>query len=86
MNIHVSNLSLNTIDSDLKKLFETYGTVNTAVIVRDKWKGRSLGTAVIDMLNSAEASLAIKSLHNTMLHGKQISVSEIKYSIKDNLN
>jgi len=86
MNIHVSNLSLNTIDDDLKKLFATYGTVNTAIILRDKWKGRSMGTALIDMLNPDEAGNAINSLNNTLLHGKLISVSEVKYSIKDNMN
>ena len=86
MNIHVSNLSLNTIDDDLKKLFATYGIVNSAVIVRDKWKGRSRGTALIDMLDSKEASYAIKSLNNTLIHGKMISVSEIKFSIRDNMN
>ena len=86
MNIHVSNLSLNTIDNDLKELFATYGVVNSAVIVRDKWKGRSKGTALIDMLDSKEAGDAIKSLNNTMLHGKIISVSQVKFSIKDNMN
>lgn len=86
MNIHVSNLSLNTIDEDLKKLFAAYGTVNSAIIVRDNWRGRSRGTALIDMLNASEAGHAIRSLHNTLLHGKMISVSEIKYSIKDNMN
>jgi len=86
MNIHVSNLSQNTIDDDLRKLFSTYGTVNTAVILRDKWKGRSMGTALVDMLDSSEAGNAITALNNSLLHGKIISVSQIKYSIKDNMN
>ena len=86
MNIHVSNLSINTINDDLKRLFATYGTVNTAVIVRDEWKGSSKGTALIDMLDAGEAAQAISDLNNTMLHGKIISVSEITYSIRDNTN
>jgi RNA recognition motif-containing protein len=86
MNIHVSNLSLNIADSDLKKLFSAFGFVNTAVIIRDKLDGRSKGTAMVDMLNDAHASEAIHCLDQTILDDKAINVSEFKYSIRDYKN
>lgn len=80
MNIHVSNLSQNTIDADLRKLFSSYGEVLSAVVLRDKLNGRSRGTAFIDMINDAHGGLAVSGLHKTVLNGKEISVSEIEYS------
>jgi RNA recognition motif-containing protein len=86
MNIQVSNLSLHVIDSDLKKLFEAYGEVSSVVIIRNKLNGRSKGSAMIDMVNDAQARQAILSLDQTVLDGKSITVSEIRYSIRDNKN
>lgn len=80
MNIHVSNLSLNLIDNDLRKMFSIYGEVTTAVIVRDRNNGRSKGTAFVDMINDAQGAQAVMMLNNTSLDGKKISVSEIEYS------
>jgi RNA recognition motif-containing protein len=79
MNIHVSNLSLNIIDSDLRKLFSAYGEVTWASIARDRNNGRSKGNAFIEMPNDKQATQAILALHHTILDGKAISVTEIKY-------
>jgi RNA recognition motif-containing protein len=79
MNIHVSNLSYNLIDSDLRKMFAAFGEVNSAVIVRDKYNGRSKGTAFVDMNSSLQGAQAILGLHNSTIDGKRISVSAIEY-------
>lgn len=86
MNIHVSNISYNIIDADLRRLFAAYGEVSSAVIVRDKLNGRSKGTAMIDMVNDAQGRQAVLCLDQTILDGKPITVSEIKYSIRDYKN
>ena len=86
MNIHVSNLSLNIIDEDLRKLFAAYGEVGSAVIIRDKNNGRSKGSAIIDMLNDRQGRQAILCLDQTVLDGKAITLSELKYSIRDYRN
>ncbi len=80
MNIQVSNLSLNTTDSDLRKLFSVYGEVNSAMVVRSNSNGRSQGTAIVDMINDAQAAQAILFLNRKMVDGKKISVSEVEYS------
>ena len=86
MNIQVSNLSLNVIDSDLVKLFSAYGEVNAAVIIRDKLNGRSKGSAIIDMVNDSQGRQAIQCLDQTLIDGKHITVNEIRYSIRDYKN
>jgi RNA-binding proteins (RRM domain) len=77
MTIQVHNLSRNTIDSDLRKLFSPFGVVNSAEVNRDKNNGRSKGNGVIIMPVDHEARQAIASLDQTMMDGKKISVSEL---------
>ena len=77
MNIQVYNLSRNTSDADLRRLFAAYGVVNSAEVVRDKLNGRSKGNGVIEMPVEREASQAIASLDQTVMDGKNISVSEL---------
>ena len=78
MNIQVFNLSLSTEDRDLRRLFSAFGIVTSAEVVRDKLNGRSKCKALIDMPINGEALQAIESLHQTMLDGKKISVSELQ--------
>lgn len=76
MNIRVTNLSLNTVAADLRKLFSRYGQINSAYIIRDKNNGRPTGSALIDMVKDEEGRLAVESLHHTMIDGKTITVLE----------
>ncbi len=80
MNIRVSNLNLNTIDADLRKLFSEYGEVNSASVIRSNANGRSQGSAIIDMVNDTQALQAIIHLNRKMVDGKKISVSEVEYN------
>lgn len=77
MNIRISNISLNTTDSALRKLFSPYGNVDSATVNRNALNGRSLKSGQISMPVPAQARQAIESLDNTMMDGKIISVSEI---------
>mgnify|MGYP003575598220 FL=1 len=78
MDIQVFNLSRNTNDSDLRKMFAAFGVVNSAEVSRDKNNGRSKGNGVISMPIDNEALQAIASLDQTMMDGKKISVSELR--------
>ena len=77
MNIQVFNLSLSTEDRDLRRLFSPFGIVASAEVIRDKLNGRSKCNAMVEMPIEREALLAIESLHQTLLDGKKISVSEL---------
>ena len=82
MNIQVYNLSLNTDDRDVRRLFSPYGIVASAEVIRDKLNGRSKCNAKVEMPVESQARQAIESLHQTLLDGKKISVSELKESPK----
>lgn len=77
MNIQVHNLSFNLVDSDVRKMFRTFGIVNSAEVIKDKLNGRSKGKAQIEMPVEAEGKQAIISLHQTIIDGKKISVEEV---------
>ncbi|MDI3318346.1 RNA recognition motif domain-containing protein [Pinibacter soli] len=77
MNIQIFNLSMNTADRDLRKLFSPFGLVTSAEVIRDKLNGRSNCNAMVEMPVDQEARQAIASLHNVLLDGKKISVTEL---------
>jgi len=77
MNIKVTNISLNTTDSELRKLFFRYGNVDFAMVHRNSLNGRSLKSGEVCMPVLAQARQAIVSLDNTVFDGKIISVSEL---------
>lgn len=77
MNIKISNISLNTTDSELRKLFIQYGNVDFARVNRNSLNGRSLKSGEVCMPLAAQARQAILSLDKTIFDGKIISVSEL---------
>lgn len=76
MNIQIFNLSLNTEDRDLRRLFSSFGNVISAEVVKDKLSGRSKRIGIIEMPVDKEARQAIVSLNQTVFDGKLISVNE----------
>ena len=78
MNIYVGNLSWQTTEADLQVLFENYGQVTSATIIKDKYSGQSRGFGFIEMPNNTEGNAAIQSLNETELDGRQLKVSVAK--------
>lgn len=77
MNIFVGNLSFNTSEEELKKLFEEYGEVFSAVIVMEKEKRapKSRGFGFVEMPDEARALEAIASLNNKEFMGRLLKVN-----------
>lgn len=75
MNMYVSNLSFNTAEDELKKLFQQFGNVTSAKIISDRETGRSRGFGFVDMGSDTEAKEAMKALNNKEINGRSISVS-----------
>jgi len=78
MNIYVGNLSWKTTVAYLRHVFEGFGEVTFANIIRDKVTGISRGFGFIEMPNEAEAHAAISDLNGKELEGRRITVDEAR--------
>jgi len=76
--LYVGNLSYETTDSDLDKLFAAHGTVQSAQVIMDRETGRSKGFGFVEMLNNSEADKAMKALNGTRLKDQLIKLSQAK--------
>ena len=76
MNIYVGNLDFKIDETDLKEIFEEYGSVSEAKIITDKYSGRSKGFGFVTMENSAEAKKAIEELNGASVEDRNIVVNE----------
>lgn len=63
-------------DDDLRTLFEQYGSVTSAKIVKDKVSGRSKGFGFVEMQDDTEAQNALSSLYDSEVLGRKIIVNE----------
>jgi RNA recognition motif-containing protein len=78
MNIYVGNLSYDVSEADLRELFEGFGQVSSASVVKDKFSGQSKGFGFVEMPTDAEAKAAISSLNGRDVKGRTISVDEAR--------
>ena len=78
MNIYVGNLSWQMTDEDLRTLFEQYGSVTSAKIVKDKVSGRSKGFGFVEFEDNEEGKAAEKALNGSEMGGRTISVAEAR--------
>ena len=79
MNIHVANLNVNLVESDIRRMFSPYGEVLSVSLKRDKLNHRPRGTALIDMPVDKEAQKAILGLNGQQVSGKAIKVTLVEY-------
>ena len=76
MNIYVGNLSYGIKDADLARLFEPFGTVTSAKVIKDRDSGRSKGFGFVEFENDDEAKAAIEQLSGTESSGRPLVVKE----------
>ena len=78
MNIYVGNLPHDATDQTIREVFESFGQVTSARVIKDKFNGQSRGFGFVEMPTQSQAQTAIKSLNGRDLLGKQISVNEAR--------
>jgi len=76
--LYVGNLSYDTSDSDLQRLFEEFGTVESAQVISDRETGRSKGFGFVEMGSDQEAQAAISALNGKEVGGRALTVNEAK--------
>src|SRR5438552_256659 len=76
--LYVGNLGYGVTDSDLSKMFEAHGTVESAQIIMDRDTGRSKGFGFVEMKTEQEAQAAIAALNGQDSGGRSLTVNEAK--------
>lgn len=73
--IYVGNLNYASTDEGLTALFGNYGEVVSAVVIKDKFTGRSKGFGFVEMTDDAAADTAIAELNEKEFEGRTIRVN-----------
>ena len=76
--LYVGNLGFGMTDSDLTKMFEAHGTVQSAQIITDRDTGRSKGFGFVEMSTDQEAQAAIAALNGQNTDGRTLTVNEAR--------
>lgn len=76
--LYVGNLPYETTADDLKTAFSAIGSVESAVVISDKFSGRSKGFGFVEMASDEEAATAIESMNGKDMGGRNITVSEAR--------
>jgi RNA recognition motif-containing protein len=76
--LYVGNLSYDVDSSGLQRMFEPYGTVQSAQVITDRDSGRSKGFGFVEMGSEQEAQAAIEALAGRQVGGRSLTVNEAK--------
>ena len=76
--LYVGNLTFGVTDSALEQLFEPFGRVESAQVIKDRDTGRSKGFGFVEMGSEQEAKAAIAAMSGKEVDGRQLTVNEAK--------
>jgi len=77
-NIYVGNLSFQSTEEGIERLFAQHGKVSSVRIISDLETGRSRGFCFVEMPNDREAEAAINALNNFEMDGRPLKVNEAR--------
>jgi len=76
--LYVGNLPYTVSDSDLQRMFEPHGAVQSAQVVVDRDTGRSKGFGFVEMETGEAAQAAISALNGQDFNGRSLTVNEAR--------
>ena len=76
--LFVGGLSYDTTEDTLKDTFSKAGTVDSAIIINDKFSGRSKGFGFVEMSSEEEAQKAIEMFNGKDIDGRSVTVNEAR--------
>ncbi len=76
--LFVGNLDWNLTAEAFKEAFEQFGSVEEAVIIKDKFSGKSKGFGFVTFTNDEEADKALSEMDGHELNGRKMAVNEAR--------
>lgn len=81
--LYVGNLSYDVSDKELGKIFQKYGKVVSARVIRNNFNGKSKGFGFVEIADRADAQAALKDMNAKELHGRKVVVNEARSKARD---
>lgn len=78
MNLFVGNVSRTATEEQLKAIFERFGRVSSARIIKDRFTGEPRGFAFVEMPSDEEGQAAIAGANGVDLDGRPLRVNEAR--------
>ncbi len=78
MKIYVGNLPFTVDHEKLKELFSSYGEIEEATVISDKFSGRSKGFGFVTFKEDESAKKAIAEMNDKEVEGRNLKVNEAK--------
>jgi RNA recognition motif-containing protein len=78
MKIFVGNLPRSMTQESLQQLFEPFGQVAGAEIIKDKFSGESKGFGFVEIASKSEAQAAMTGLNGREVDGRALTVNEAR--------
>lgn len=76
--LYIGNLSYDVTQDQLGELFAPAGKVVSALVVADKYSGRSKGFGFVEMGSEEEAKKAIEMFNEKDFQGRKLIVNEAR--------
>ena len=74
--IYVGNLPFSVTQEQLKELFSQYGEIEEAVVITNKFSGRSKGFGFVSFKDETSAEKAIAEMNKKEVEGRPLNVKE----------
>ena len=78
MKVYVGNLPFSVDRDKLMELFKTYGEVEEAVVISDKFSGRSKGFGFVTFKEDEAANKAVAEMNDKEVDGRKLKVNEAR--------
>lgn len=78
MKLYIGNLPFSVDSAKLKELFSSYGEIEEATVISDKFSGRSKGFGFVTFPKDEDAKKAIKEMNDKEVEGRNLKVNEAK--------
>lgn len=76
--LYVGNLTFEVTSSELEKMFQPHGRVESAQVIMDRDTGRSKGFGFVEMGSDQEAQAATQAPNGKESNGRALTVNEAR--------
>jgi cold-inducible RNA-binding protein len=76
--LFVGGLAWAITTDELREAFASFGDIEDAIVITDRFSGRSKGFGFVTFTNDADADAATEEMHEKELKGRAIIVNEAR--------